>query len=100
MVFVSGSTGSVTTIEYEPALVKDMQEMGQQLIPAGRGYHHDATWGDANGHSHIRSSIIGPSFTVPLTAGKIILGTWQQIVVIDHDNRPRVRKVIIQVMGE
>ncbi|NQU16471.1 MAG: YjbQ family protein [Candidatus Saganbacteria bacterium] len=99
-VFVAGSTGSVTTIEYEPALVKDMQEMDQQLIPSGRGYHHDATWGDANGHSHIRSSIIGPSITVPFESGKMTLGTWQQIVVIDHDNRSRARKIIIQILGE
>lgn len=99
-VFVTGSTGSVTTIEYEPALVKDLQEMDQKLIPAGKGYHHDATWGDANGHSHIRATIIGPSLTVPFVSGRMTLGTWQQIVVIDHDNRPRSRNVVIQVMGD
>jgi len=99
-VFVAGSTGSVTTIEYEPALVKDMKEMDQELIPKGRGYHHDDTWGDANGHSHIRSTIIGPSLTVPFISSKMTLGTWQQIVVIDHDNRPRSREVVIQIIGE
>lgn len=99
-VFIVGSTGSVTTIEYEPALVKDMKNLDEKLVPSSVSYAHDKTWGDANGYAHLRASLIGPSLTIPVVDGKLTLGTWQQIVVIDHDNRPRSREVIIQVMGE
>lgn len=99
-VFISGSTGSVTTIEYEPGLVQDIKMIDEKLVPSGVPYAHDQTWGDANGYAHLRASIIGPSLTVPIVDGELTLGTWQQIVVIDHDNRARSREVIIQVMGE
>lgn len=99
-VFISGSTGSVTTIEYEPGLIKDIKTAGERLAPSKSDYAHNATWGDGNGYSHIRSSIIGPSLVVPVVGGKMTLGTWQQIVVIDHDTRARGREVIIQALGE
>jgi len=99
-IFISGSTGSVTTIEYEPGLIKDIKDAGERLAPSSKSYAHNETWGDGNGHSHIKASIIGPSLTVPFEKGKMTLGTWQQIVVIDHDTRARSREVMIQVMGE
>ena len=99
-VFVTGSTSGITTIEFEPNLVADFNEMWQKLAPEGVPYHHDNTWGDANGYSHLRASAIGPSLTIPFEAGKMTLGTWQQVVVIDHDNRSRSRKVVVQVIGE
>lgn len=99
-VFIHGSTASVTTIEYESGLVKDIKTIDEKLIPSNVSYAHDSTWGDANGYAHLRASLYGPSLTVPIVDGKLTLGTWQQIIVIDHDNRPRSREVIIQVMGE
>jgi len=99
-VFIPGSTGSVTTIEYEPGLIKDIKEIGERIAPSNKTYAHDATWGDANAYSHLRSSVIGPSLTVPFVNGELTLGTWQQIVVIDHDNRARSREVVIQIIGE
>jgi len=99
-IFIHGSTASVTTVEYEPGLVKDIKAIDEKLIPSNVSYAHDATWGDANGYAHLRASLIGPSLTVPIVEGEMTLGTWQQIVVIDHDNRPRSREVIVQVMGE
>jgi secondary thiamine-phosphate synthase enzyme len=99
-VFVVGSTASVTTLEYEPGLIQDIKEVGERLAPVGKNYAHDDTWHDGNGHSHLRAAMIGPSLTIPVENGKMTLGTWQQIVVIDHDNRPRSRKVVVQVMGE
>ena len=99
-VFIHGSTASVTTIEYEPGLVKDIKAFNEKIIPSNVSYEHDLTWGDANGYAHLRASLIGPSLTVPVLSGAITLGTWQQIIVIDHDNRPRSREVIIQVIGE
>jgi secondary thiamine-phosphate synthase enzyme len=99
-VFIHGSTASVTTVEYEPGLVKDIKTIDEKLVPSNVSYAHDATWGDANGYAHLRASLIGPSITVPVVSGSMTLGTWQQIIVIDHDNRPRSREVIIQVMGE
>jgi secondary thiamine-phosphate synthase enzyme len=102
MVTVSaiGSTASVTTIEFEPALVRDMQEALEALWPHSMRSHHSETWGDDNGFSHLRASFMGPSVTVPVAGGRPVLGTWQQIVVIDHDNGPRDRRVFVQVMGE
>lgn len=99
-VFIHGSTASVTTIEYEPGLVKDIKAFNEKIIPSNVSYAHDLTWGDANGYAHLRAALIGPSLTVPVVSGSMTLGTWQQIIVIDHDNRPRSREVIIQVIGE
>jgi secondary thiamine-phosphate synthase enzyme len=99
-VSVIGSTASVSTIEYEPALVEDVKEQLEKLVPHTLASRHSATWGDDNGFSHIRATLMGPSMTLPLVDGRIVLGTWQQIVVIDHDNRPRQRRIRIQIMGE
>jgi len=99
-VFVPGATGAVTTIEYEPGLVEDIDELFERIAPRGRDYHHDLRWKDGNGHSHVRASLLGPSIAVPFNAGRLELGIWQQIVVVDFDNRPRDREVVCQVMGE
>jgi len=99
-VFVAGSTASVSTIEYEPALVQDMRDQLERFAPHTMRTRHSETWGDDNGFSHIRATFMGPGLTVPVSKGELILGTWQQIVVIDHDNRPRTRKVFVQVIGE
>lgn len=99
-VFVSGSTAGVTTIEYEPGLLEDLPEAFEKIAPTGITYHHDATWGDGNGYAHVRAALLGPSFNVPFKNGKLLLGTWQQIVVMDFDNRPRKRSVVVQMMGE
>ena len=97
-VSVVGSTAGITTMELEPGLVKDIPEMLDRIAPEGR-YHHDETWHDGNGHSHLRSSLIGTSQTFPVLVGKAALGTWQQVVLIDFDNRPRDRKVILTFLG-
>lgn len=99
-VFVPGSTASITTIEYEPGLLKDFPGAMEKLAPRDAHYDHDARWGDGNGHSHVRASTIGPSLVVPFQNGRLMLGTWQQIVFVDFDNRPRARNVIVQAMGE
>ena len=99
-VSVIGSTGSVSTIEYEPALVEDLKEQLDKLVPHTLASRHSATWGDDNGFSHLRATLMGPSTTLPVVEGKIVLGTWQQIVVIDHDNRARARRIHVQVVGE
>jgi secondary thiamine-phosphate synthase enzyme len=99
-VFVTGSTASISTVEYEPALVEDVRERLEVIAPRAMRSRHSQTWGDDNGFSHIRSTIIGPGITVPFTDGQLQLGTWQQIVVIDHDNRPRSRRVFVQAVGE
>ena len=98
-IFVPGATGGLTTIEYEPGLIKDLPELLDKLIPPGP-YHHDQTWHDGNGHSHLRASLIGPSITVPFTSKTLTLGTWQQIIFIDFDARPRRRELILQFIGE
>lgn len=98
LVYVSGSTASVTSIEYEPGLVKDFPEILDKLIPMDYKYQHDETWHDGNGYAHIRSSIIGNSFSVPIINGSLFLGTWQQIVLIDFDNKPRTRQIIVQII--
>ena len=100
VVFVVGSTAAITTIEYEPGLQKDFPEMLSRLAPKGIKYAHDNTWHDGNGHSHVRASLIGPGITIPFVEGRLTLGTWQQIVLIEMDTRPRERKIIIQVIGE
>jgi len=99
-VFVAGSTAGVTTMEFEPGLVADFQEMWQRTVPQGIPYQHDRRWGDGNGFSHLRASLLGPSVVVPLVGGSLALGTWQQIVVVDFDNRPRRREVLLQIVGE
>jgi secondary thiamine-phosphate synthase enzyme len=99
-VSVVGSTASISTIEYEPGLKRDLPELLDKLIPSGKRYHHDDTWGDRNGHAHLRSAIIGTSKTFPFVNNDLLLGTWQQIVLIDFDNRPRQRKIVIQITGE
>jgi secondary thiamine-phosphate synthase enzyme len=97
--FVPGSTIALTTLEYEPGLVKhDLPRVLQRLIPDDVPYEHEATWNDDNGHSHVRSSLIGPSLTVPFSNGKLLTGEYQQVVLIDFDTRPRRRKVICTVM--
>ena len=100
LVFVPGSTGGVTTIEYEPGLLKDFPELMEKLIPSDRSYHHDQTWHDGNGFSHLRSSLIGTSLVLPIYRGSVIHGTWQQVVIVDFDNRPRRRNVVIHLLGE
>ena len=99
-VFCPGSTGGITTIEYEPGLRRDIPELMEKLVPSNRPYEHDKTWGDDNGFSHLRSALIGPSLTAPVVSGKLHHGTWQQIVFLDFDNRARDRELIITVMGE
>lgn len=97
--FIPGSTGAITTIEYEPGLLTDLPEFLEKIIPQNRSYHHDKTWGDANGFSHLRASLLGPSLSVPIKNGQMIRGTWQQIIFIDFDNRPRKRDIFIQIIG-
>lgn len=99
LIFVPGSTAGITTIEYEPGLRKDYPEFFEKIIPQNKNYHHDNTWHDGNGHSHIRASLQGASFTVPFKDKSLILGTWQQIVFIDFDNRSRNREIIVQLTG-
>lgn len=99
-VFVVGSTAAVTTFEYEPGLTKDIRDLFEKLIPSDKHYAHDETWGDANGFSHLRAALQGPSLTIPFDGGKLLLGTWQQVVLADFDNRPRQREIIIQIIGE
>jgi secondary thiamine-phosphate synthase enzyme len=98
--FVPGSTGGLTTIEYESGLVKDFSELMEKAIPSNVSYHHDARWGDGNGFSHVRASLLGPSLTVPFSDGTLNLGTWQQIVFVDFDNRSRSRTILLQFLGE
>lgn len=100
LVFVPGSTAGVTTVEYEPGLKQDLPEFFEKIIPENREYHHDATWGDGNGYAHVRAALLGPSLSVPVADGRMQLGTWQQIVVIDFDNRPRSREITVQISGE
>ena len=98
-IFVAGSTAAVTTIEYEPGLINDFPEMLSRIIPKNIEYEHDNTWHDGNGHSHVRASLVGPSLTVPIINGKLTLGTWQQIVLLEMDTRPRNRNLILQIMS-
>ena len=98
-IFVAGSTAAITTIEYEPGLIKDFPEMLSRIIPKNIEYEHDNTWHDGNGHSHVRASLIGPSLTVPIINGRLTLGTWQQIVLLEMDTRPRNRNLILQIMS-
>ena len=99
-IFVVGSTASVSTIEYEPALVEDLRDELEKLVPSSQPSRHSRTWGDDNGFSHLRATLMGPGMTVPVAEGRLLLGTWQQIVVIDHDNRGRERNIHVQLLGE
>ncbi len=99
-VSVPGSTGALTTIEYEPGLLRDLPELFERLIPSGTTYGHDETWGDGNGFSHLRSALVGPSCTLPVSKGEAVLGTWQQIVFLEFDNRSRNRRIHINIIGE
>lgn len=99
-IFVSGSTASITTIEYELGLKKDFPKMLARVAPSEIEYEHDNTWHDGNGHSHVRASLIGPSLTVPFKNKSLMLGTWQQIVLLEMDTRPRERKIVLQIIGE
>ncbi|MCM8780922.1 MAG: secondary thiamine-phosphate synthase enzyme YjbQ [Candidatus Omnitrophica bacterium] len=99
-VFVVGSTAAITTFEYERGLIKDLQGIYEKLIPSQRHYHHDDTWQDANGFSHLRAALQGPSLTIPFEDGRLILGTWQQVVLAEFDNRPRNRQIVVQIIGE
>ena len=99
-VFIAGSTAGVTTIEYEAGVVLDLQRLWDRLVPRNIGYDHDRRWGDGNGYSHVRAAALGCSLVVPFSGGRLTLGTWQQIILVDFDNRPRSRRVVLQVMGE
>ena len=98
-VFVTGSTAAVTTMEYEPGGVQDLQDTLERLVPRARDYAHNVMNGDDNAHAHLRASLIGPSETVPLAGGRLVLGTWQQVVLLDFDTRPRRREVHVQVLS-
>jgi secondary thiamine-phosphate synthase enzyme len=100
LLFVSGSTASITTIEYERGVIADLKEAIERLAPEGRFYRHDERWGDGNGHAHVRAALLGPSLTIPVIGGRLALGTWQQVVFIDFDNRPRERKIVMQLSGK
>ncbi|MEW6142034.1 MAG: secondary thiamine-phosphate synthase enzyme YjbQ [Chloroflexota bacterium] len=99
-VFITGSTTAVTTIEFEPGLLSDFKTMWERVIPKNIPYQHDAAWGESNGFSHVRASLLGPSLVIPVVEGVMVLGTWQQIVLIDFDHQPRSREVVLQFAGE
>jgi len=99
LVFVTGSTGGITTLEYEPGLLKDLPLALEKFAPTDGRYHHEETWHDGNGHSHVRSAVVGCDLTVPFHEGRLTLGTWQQIVLVDFDNRPRQREIVVQFTG-
>ena len=98
--FCGSSTSALTTIEYENGALSDLRRLFDEIIPQGRDYRHNARWGDGNGHSHVRAALLGPSLTIPVVDGQLALGTWQQVIHVDFDNRPRQRDVIVQMMGE
>jgi secondary thiamine-phosphate synthase enzyme len=98
--FVPGSTAGLTTIEFEPGVVRDLKECFDRLVPRGIDYAHEEAWHDGNGHSHVRAALLGPSLVLPIRDGRPLLGTWQQVVLVDFDNKPRKRNWSITVMGE
>lgn len=100
LAFVAGSTAGITTFEYEPGLIEDIKELYEKIAPSNKRYQHDETWGDANGYSHLRAALTGPSLTIPFDNGRLLLGTWQQVVLAEFDNRPRQRQIIVQIIGE
>jgi len=99
-IFVAGSTAGLTTIEFERGVLNDLESMWERLVPRSITYHHDATWGDGNGYSHVRASLLGASLVVPFVNKRLTLGTWQQIILADFDNRARSRDIVLQIMGE
>lgn len=99
-IFCPGSTGALTTIEYEDGVVADLQQVLDQIVPPDRPYRHHLRWGDDNGHAHIRAALMGPSITIPFVDGRLTLGTWQQVVFCDFDTRPRSRRLVVQIVGE
>ena len=99
-VFCPGSTGAVTTIEYESGVLRDLQRAIEKIVPSDIPYEHDRRWGDGNGFSHVRAALMKPSLSIPMVKGRLALGTWQQIVFIDFDNRRRERNILVQVIGE
>ncbi len=100
LVFTPGSTAGLTTIEYEPGAVSDLKDAVARIAPEGIAYAHDARWGDGNGFSHVRAALLGPSLSLPVRGGAPVTGTWQQIVLVDFDNRPRSRRVEVQIIGD
>jgi secondary thiamine-phosphate synthase enzyme len=98
--FIPGSTAGLTTIEYEPGAVADLSDVFERIAPRNRDWRHHLRWGDRNGHSHVRAALLGPSLSVPFVDGDLTLGTWQQVVLVDFDDRPRSRKVVVQLVGE
>lgn len=99
-IFCPSSTSALATIEYESGALSDLKRLFDEIIPPNREYAHNARWGDGNGHSHVRASLLGPSLTIPFVNGRLTLGTWQQIIYVDFDNRPRKRELVLQVIGE
>ncbi len=99
-VFCPGSTGALTTIEYEDGVIADLRQVLDEIIPPDRPYRHHLRWGDDNGHAHIRAALMGPSMTIPFVDGRLTLGTWQQVVFCDFDTRPRSRRLVVQILGE
>lgn len=99
-VFNIGSTAAITTVEFEPGLQRDIPEFLNKILPRGEYYHHNETWGDGNGDGHMKATLIGPEITCPINDGELLLGTWQQIILIDSDNKPRMRNITVTVMGE
>lgn len=100
LAFTPGSTAGLTTIEYEPGAVSDLKDAVARIAPEGIAYAHDARWGDGNGFSHVRAALLGPSLSLPVRGGALVTGTWQQVVLVDFDNRPRSRRVEVQVLGD
>ena len=98
--FTSSSTSALTTIEYESGVVHDLQQLFDRIVPSDMDYRHNLRWGDGNGHSHVRHALVGPSLTIPFVEGQMTLGTWQQVIFLDFDNRARSRSVVVQIMGE
>ena len=98
--FIGGSTAGLTTIEFEPGAVADLQDVFESVAPRHRDWRHHLRWGDHNGHSHVRASLLGPSLTVPFVQGALTLGTWQQVILVDFDDRPRDREIVVQLIGE
>jgi secondary thiamine-phosphate synthase enzyme len=99
-VFCPSSTSGVTTIEYESGVLSDLRRLFDEIIPSNREYAHNTRWGDGNGHAHVRAALLGPSLSIPIVKGRLTLGTWQQIIYVDFDNRPRSRELVVQVVGE
>ena len=99
-IFCPSSTSALTTIEYENGALNDLKRLFNEITPQNREYAHNARWGDGNGHSHVRAALLGPSLTIPFVNGSLTLGTWQQIIYVDFDNRPRKRELILQMIGE